>query len=69
MLVKHHCVYNNSFHILQISHFNIHELLIHFIIELSEIFNLSLKPNMRFLSKISNCQYYLQHSWYYSTTP
>ena len=53
MIVKHHCVYNNSFHTLQISNFNIHELLMHFIIELSEIFNLSIKSNIRFLTKVS----------------
>ena len=55
MIVKHHCVYtsNNPFHILQISNFNIHELLMHFMIELLEIFNLSIKPNIRFLTKIS----------------
>ena len=40
MIVKHHCVYHNSFHILQISNFNIHELLMHFITELSEISNI-----------------------------
>ena len=33
MIYKHQCVYNNSFHILQISNFIIHELLMHCIIE------------------------------------
>ena len=55
MIVKHYGVYNNSYHIglLQIANFNIHESLMHFLIELSEIFNLSIKPNIRFLTKIS----------------
>ena len=43
MIVKRHYVYKNSFHVLQISNFNIQELLMHFIIELSEIFSLSMK--------------------------
>ena len=38
MIVKHRCVYNNLFHILQISNLNIHDALMHQIIELSEIF-------------------------------
>ena len=42
---------NNSFHLLQISNLNIHELLIHFITALSKIFNLSIKPNIRFITK------------------
>ena len=67
MIVKHHCVYNSLFHILQISNFNIHELLMHFIIELSEIFNLSIKPNMRFLTKISKLSILTQDGT--STTP
>ena len=53
MIVKHLCVDNTLFHILQILNFNIHELLMHFIIELSEIVYLSIKPNIRFLTKIS----------------
>ena len=35
------------------SNFNIQELLIHFIIVLSLLFNHSIKPNMRFLTKTS----------------
>ena len=67
MIVKHHCVYTSLFHILQISNFKIHELLMHFIIELSEIFNLSIKPNMRFLTEISKLSILTQDGT--STTP
>ena len=47
------CINSKSFHGLQMSNLNIQELLIYFIIVLSLLFNRSLKPNMRFLTKTS----------------
>ena len=49
------CYYinNNSFHGLQISNLNTKELLMHFIIVFSQLFNRSVKPNIRFLIKTS----------------
>ena len=44
---------NNSFHGLQISNLNTQELLMHFIIVFSQLFNRSVKPNIRFLIKTS----------------
>ena len=44
---------NNSFHGLQISNLNPKELLMHFIIVFLQLVNRSVKPNIRFLSKIS----------------
>ena len=38
-------LYNKSFHGLQILNLNIQELVIHFIIALSPLFNISIKPN------------------------
>ena len=49
------CYYinNNSFHGIQISNLNTQELLMHFVIVFSQLFNHSVKPNIRFLIKTS----------------
>ena len=57
MAIKCYYINNNSFHGLQISNLNTQELLMHFIIVFSQLFNRSVKPNIRFLiktSKLSN---------------
>ena len=46
-------MYSKSFHGLQISNVNIQELVTHFIIVLSLLFNRSIKLNSRFLTKTS----------------
>ena len=51
MTNNYQCINSKSFHRLQMSNLNIQELLIHFIIVLSLLFNRSIKPNMRFLTK------------------
>ena len=49
----------------KISNLNIQELLIHFIIVLALLFNCSIKPNMRFLTKTSKLSILLlQHTLY-----
>ena len=53
MTKNYSCINSKSFHGLQMSNLNIQELLIHFIIVLSLLFNRSIKPNMRFLTKTS----------------
>ena len=49
------CFYinNNPFHGCQISNLNTQELLLHYIIVFSQLFNRSVKPNIRFLIKTS----------------
>ena len=49
------CYYRNniSFNGLQISNLNTQELLMHFIIVFSQLFNCSVKPIIRFLIKTS----------------
>ena len=49
------CYYinNNSFHGLQILNLNTQELLMNFIIVFLQLFNCSVKPNIRFLIKTS----------------
>ena len=53
MTKNYYCINSKSLHGLQMSNLNIQELLIHFIIVLSLLFNSSIKPNMRFLTKTS----------------
>ena len=53
MTKNYYCINSKSFHGLQMSNLNIQELLIHFIIVLSLLFNRSIKPNMCFLTKTS----------------
>ena len=53
MAINCNYIHNNSFHGLQISNFNTHELLMHFIFVFSQLFNRSVKPNIPFLSKTS----------------
>ena len=64
-------IHNNPFYILQISNFNIPELLMHFIFELSEILNPSIKLNIliRFLTKISKLSILFTAYMIRSTTP
>ena len=49
MAINCYYINNNSFHGLQISNLNTQELLMHFIIVFSQLFNRSVKPNIRFL--------------------
>ena len=51
MTINCYYINNNSFHELQISNLNTQELLVHFIIVFSQLFNRSVKPNIRFLIK------------------
>ena len=53
MAINSYYINNNSFHGLQISNLNTQELLMHFIIVFSQLFNRSVKPNSRFLIKTS----------------
>ena len=53
MVINCYYINNNSFHGLKISNLNTHELLIHFTIVFSQLFNRSVKPNIRFLIKTS----------------
>ena len=53
MAINYYYITNNSFHGLQISNLNTQELLMHFIIVFSQLFNRSVKPNIRFLIKTS----------------
>ena len=53
MAINCYYINNNSFHGLQISDLNIQELLMHFIIVFSQLFNRSVKPNIRFLIETS----------------
>ena len=55
MAINCYYINNNSFHGLQISNLNTQELLMHFIIVFSQLFNRSVKPNrpIRFLIKTS----------------
>ena len=53
MAVNYYYINNNSFHGLQLSNLNIQALLMHFIIVFSQLFNLSVKPNIRFPIKTS----------------
>ena len=53
MTKNYYSINSKLFHGLQMSNLNIHELLIHVIIVLSLLFNRSIKPNMRFLTKTS----------------
>ena len=53
MAINCYYINNNSFHGLQISNLNTQELLMHFIIVFSQLFNCSVKPNIRFLIKTS----------------
>ena len=49
MSINCYYINNNSFHGLQISNLNTQELLMHFIVVFSQLFNRSVKPNIRFL--------------------
>ena len=53
MAINCYYINNNLFHGLQISNLNTQELLTHFIIVFSQLFNRSVKPNIRFLIKTS----------------
>ena len=53
MAINCYYINNNSFYGLQISNLNTQELLMHFIIVFSQLFNRSVKPNIRFLIKTS----------------
>ena len=53
MAINCYYINNNSFHGLQISNLNTRELLMHFIVVFSQLFNRSVKPNIRFLIKTS----------------
>ena len=53
MAINCYYINNNSFHGLQISNLNTQELLMYFIIVFSQLFNRSVKPNIRFLIKTS----------------
>ena len=53
MAINCYYINNNSFHGLLISNRNTQELLMHFIIVFSQLFNHSVKPNIRFLIKTS----------------
>ena len=53
MAINCYYINNNLFHGLQISNLNTQELLMHFIIVFSQLFNRSVKPNIRFLIKTS----------------
>ena len=53
MAINCYYIENNSFHGLQISNLNTQELLMHFIIVFSQLFNRSVKPNIRFLIRTS----------------
>ena len=53
MAINCYYINHNSFHGLQISNLNTQELLMHFIIVFSQLFNRSVKPNIRFLIKTS----------------
>ena len=53
MAINCYYINNNSFHGLQISNFNTQELLMHFKIVFSQLFNRSVIPNIRFLIKTS----------------
>ena len=53
MAINCYYINNNSFHGLQLSNLNTQELLMHFIIVFSQLCNLSVKPNIRFLNKTS----------------
>ena len=52
MAINCYYINNNSFG-LQISNLKTQELLMHFIIVISQLFNRSVKPNIRFLIKTS----------------
>ena len=51
MSIKCYYVNNNSFHGVQISNLNTQVLFMHFVIIFSQLFNSSVKPNIRFLIK------------------
>ena len=53
MAINCYYINNNSFHGLLISNRNTQEPLMHFIIVFSQLFNHSVKPNIRFLIKTS----------------
>ena len=53
MAINCYNINNKSFHGLQISNLNTQELLMHFITIFSQLFNRSVKPNIRFLIKTS----------------
>ena len=53
MAINCYYINNNSFHGLQISNLNTQELLMHFIIVFLQLFNSSVKKNIRFLIKTS----------------
>ena len=53
MAINCYFINNNSFHGLQIPNLNTQELLMHFIIVFSQLFNRSVKPNICFLIKTS----------------
>ena len=53
MAINCYYIKNNSFHGIQISNLNTQELLMHFMIAFSQLFNRSVKPNIRFLIKTS----------------
>ena len=53
MAINCYYINNKSFHGLLISNLKTQELLMHFIIVFSQLFNCSVKPNRRFLIKTS----------------
>ena len=53
MAINCYYISNNLFHGLQMSNLNTQELLMHFIIVFSQLFNRSVKPNIHFLIKTS----------------
>ena len=53
MAINCYYINNNSFHVLQLSNLNTKELLMHFIIVFLQLFDRSVKPNIRFLIKTS----------------
>ena len=53
MAINCYYIKNNSFHGIQISNLNTQELLMHFMIVFSQLFNRSVKPIIRFLIETS----------------